>query len=143
MKGHTNNLVVGHRGFTLIELMITLVIAAILATVAVPSYQDHVRKARRADAYDCLLDAAQRQESYFYRNNSYATTIAQLGLNSASCGEHGYYNLDVKSADATSYELRASRVAPQDADTKCGDLTLTDTGVKGNENATLSAGDCW
>jgi type IV pilus assembly protein PilE len=139
---------VRQHGFTLIELMITLVIAAILATVAVPSYQDHVRKARRADAYHCLLDAAQRQESFFYRNNTYTTKIEDLGLkdlglNNASCGEHGYYNLEITAADSTGYQLLAKRVAPQDADKKCGDLTLASTGEKGNVGADLPPADCW
>ncbi|MGD2076265.1 MAG: type IV pilin protein [Gammaproteobacteria bacterium] len=137
------------RGFTLIELLITLVIAAILVTVAVPSYQNHVQKARRADAYDCLLNAAQRQESFFYQNNRYASSLAELGLTTASCGEGGHYTLDAPAAGpsgslTTSYFLAARRASDaQKADTRCGDLTLDSLGRKGNENASWAAKDCW
>jgi len=132
------------RGFTLIELMITVVIVAILASVALPSYQNHLQKARRADAYDCLLNAAQRQESFFYQNNTYASTIDALGMDDQSCGEGDYYTLKID-ADSTSYKLIAERVAgsAQMKDTKCGDLTLSSTGEKSNVDGSLPGSDCW
>ena len=136
------------RGFTLIELLITMVIAGILATIAVPSYQDHVQKARRADAFSCLLDAAQRQENFFYQNNSYTSNIAQLGLANANCGEAAHYTLAAAAGPSgsinTSYLLTATRASTsQKADTKCGDLTLNSAGAKGNKNASKPASQCW
>jgi type IV pilus assembly protein PilE len=135
---------VQERGFTLIELMITVVIVAILASIALPSYQNHLQKARRADAYDCLLNAAQRQENYFYQNNTYASTIGALGMDAQSCGDGDYYELKVTTENATSYLLTASRVAgsPQIKDTRCGDLTLSSAGEKSN-NGSLPGSDCW
>jgi type IV pilus assembly protein PilE len=135
-------------GFTLIELLITLVIAGILATIAVPSYQNHVQKARRADAYSCLLDAAQRQENFFYQNNRYTTSIAELGLPNANCGTGAHYTLAAAAGPSgsinTSYLMTASRAsAAQLADTKCGDLTLNSAGAKGNKNASKPASECW
>ena len=103
------------RGFTLVELLITMVIAGILATIAVPSYQNHVQKARRANAYSCLLDTAQRQENFFYQNNRYTTNIGELGLPNANCGEGGHYTLTVAAGTSgsinTSYLLTASRAS--------------------------------
>jgi type IV pilus assembly protein PilE len=133
------------QGFTLIELMITVVIVAILASVAVPSYQGQMQKARRADAYDCLLNAAQRQENFFYQNNTYASNVGALGMTAQSCGEGDYYELEVTTGNATSYLLTASRVAgsPQIKDTRCGDLTLSSAGVKSNVNGSLPGSDCW
>ena len=135
------------QGFTLIELMITVVIVAILASVAVPSYQSQMQKARRADAYDCLLNAAQRQENFFYQNNTYASTIGALGLDAQSCGEGDYYALEIAGDPniATSYLLTARRVAgsAQMKDTRCGDLTLSSGGAKSNENGSLPGSDCW
>lgn len=132
------------RGFTLIELMITVVIVAILASVALPSYQNQMQKTRRADAYDCLLNAAQRQENFFYQNNSYASTIAALGMDAQSCGDGDYYSLEV-TGNATSYLLTARRVAgsAQMKDTRCGDLTLSSAGEKSNVNGSLPGSDCW
>ena len=135
------------QGFTLIELMVALVIAAILATVALPSYQNQMQKARRADAYDCLLNAAQRQENFFYQNNTYASTLGALGLNAQSCGDGEFYLLEIVGDPdiATSYLLTARRIgtSAQIDDTRCGDLTLSSAGAKSNENASLPGSECW
>ena len=69
----------GQLGFTLIELMIVVAIIGILAAVAYPSYQDHIRKGNRSAAQAFMMDVAQRQQSYLLNNRSYATTLAALG----------------------------------------------------------------
>ena len=135
------------RGFTLIELMITVVIVAILASIAVPSYQSQMQKARRADAYDCLLNAAQRQENFFYQNNTYASNVGALGMTAQSCGDGEFYELEVVGNPniATSYLLTARRIgtSAQIDDTRCGDLTLSSAGEKSNVNGSLPGSDCW
>lgn len=60
------------RGFTLIELMITVAIVAILAGVAYPAYTEHVRKGKRAEARAALLNLLQQQERYMTQRNTYA-----------------------------------------------------------------------
>jgi type IV pilus assembly protein PilE len=60
-------------GFTLIELMITLAVIAILSTVAYPSYQEHVRRGIRSQGQQFLMDLAQREEQYFLDQRAYAT----------------------------------------------------------------------
>ena len=67
------------RGFTLIELMIVVAIVGILAAVAYPSYQDHVRKGNRAAAQAFMMEVAQRQQQYLLNNRSYAESLAALG----------------------------------------------------------------
>lgn len=67
-----------HRGFTLIELMITVVIVSILAAVAYPSYQNYILKGNRASAQAFLMDAAQRQQQYFLDNRAYAGDVGTL-----------------------------------------------------------------
>ncbi|HKA45437.1 MAG TPA: type IV pilin protein [Burkholderiales bacterium] len=64
----------GFSGFTLVELMIVVVIIAILSALAYPSYQDHVRKSKRAEAKTALLKAAQLLERWYSDNNTYGTT---------------------------------------------------------------------
>jgi type IV pilus assembly protein PilE len=66
------------RGFSLLELLITLVIVAILASIAYPLYQGQVRKARRSDGMTFLQELAQRQERYFSDRNQYAMTMDEL-----------------------------------------------------------------
>lgn len=61
-----------NRGFTLLEVMIALVVVAVLTAIAYPSYQDHVRKGRRAAAQAFLVDAANRQQQYLLDARSYA-----------------------------------------------------------------------
>jgi len=67
-------------GFTLIELMITVAIIAILTAIAYPSYVDHVRRATRSQGQQYLMDLAQRQEQVFLDQRAYAATPAALNL---------------------------------------------------------------
>jgi type IV pilus assembly protein PilE len=68
------------KGFTLIELVIVVAIVAILATIAYPSYQDSVRKSRRADAKGVLMEAAQWMERFYTENNRYDQTRAGVAV---------------------------------------------------------------
>lgn len=70
-------------GFTLIELMIIVVIMAILASIAYPSYKNHVIRSNRSAAQSQLLDLANREQQYLLAQRSYTTTIGTGGLGSA------------------------------------------------------------
>ena len=88
----------GMRGFTLIELMIAVAVVGILAAIAYPSYQEHVRKARRADAQTALLELAQFMERHYTANGRYLTTAGAapvLPFDAApKDGATKYYNID-------------------------------------------------
>ncbi len=66
-------------GFTLIELMITVAIVAILASVAYPSYQQYVIRSNRSEMEQFMLDVANREEEFLLNNRSY-TNLAGLNL---------------------------------------------------------------
>ena len=70
-------------GFTLIELMITVVVIVILVAVAYPSYQQHIVRGARSAGQQFLLDIAQRQEQFLLDQRQYATTLGTGGLSSS------------------------------------------------------------
>ena len=130
------------KGITLIELMIVVVVVALLASIAMPAYQDHVTRAKRSGGKAALLDGANRMEKYMYSNatNNYANaTLANTGIPATSTD--GYYTISISALTATSYTLTATP-AGSHADAKCGNLTYNQTGTKG---ATGSSGGavCW
>jgi type IV pilus assembly protein PilE len=133
------------QGFTLIELMITVAIVGILASIAYPSYAAYIAKGRRADARAQLATAQQFMEKFYSESFDYAqdtaatasTTIfnAQAFVTSPRSGDGAaMYNLTltVGSSPATTYTISATPVAGAAmANDECGTLTLTSTGTRG------------
>jgi type IV pilus assembly protein PilE len=132
------------RGFTLIEIMIVVAVVAILAAIAYPSYQEQVRKSRRTEGQALLLDAASRQERFYTENNTYAANMKALGYkNDNQATENSWYQVRVKAASDTGYELEAAPLAAQLGDSRCGVLTIDAFGVKGEKGSAASWQDCW
>jgi type IV pilus assembly protein PilE len=122
-------------GFTLIELMIVVVIVGIIASIALPSYQDSVRKARRSDAQTALLENVNFMERFFTENNTYTLGGVSLAITSSD-----YYSLTpTVGASGASYTLQASPTGSQSLDTSCGILSITHTGIK----SASGSGNCW
>ena len=132
-------------GFTLIELMIVVAIVAILAAVAYPSYTESVRRGDRAAARAALLEAQQFMERHYAANSRYTTEAA--GTTSPALParlqavpvESPKYDLTLSGPAVNSYTLTAT---PRMAD-KCGNLTLTNTGVKGRSASGPTVQECW
>lgn len=127
-------------GFTLIELMITVAIIGILAAIAIPSYQDSVRKSRRADAQGALLSLANAMERHFTETNTYAgaagsdTTPTDTGAPRASIystpsSTAVYYGLSITAAGANSFTLTATPVTGS-GQAGNGNLELDSTGQR-------------
>ena len=68
------------RGFTLVEIMIVVAIIGVLAAIAFPSYQNHIRKANRANAQAFMAEVVQKQQIYLSTARSFAATLDELQL---------------------------------------------------------------
>jgi type IV pilus assembly protein PilE len=115
------------RGFTLIELMIVVAVAAVLALIAVPSYMDSVRKSRRADAMAGLMRWQQLQERVRGNQPAYASAVASMpGPPPTSDSPERHYTLSIDAAGPAGYTMSATAKSgsPQFADTKCRKLTV-------------------
>lgn len=142
------------RGFTLIELMVTVAIVGILAAVAWPSYRSYVQRGELAEAKGAMLDIAQTQERYYTNNGTYLTYAG-----APAAGVSGWTNFTGSSASNYKYSISVqagtiadSTVAITDAYTitavpnvsatsPCGTLKLDSTGAKSQTSGTSAS--CW
>jgi type IV pilus assembly protein PilE len=97
-------------GFTLIELMITVVIVTILVAIALPSYQAHMIRAIRSAGQQFLLDIAQRQEQYFLDVRWYAS-------GTATTSTAGSITMSIPDTVAAKYQAPSFTVPVQAANT--------------------------
>lgn len=117
-------------GFTLMELMIVVAIVGILAAVAYPSYQEHIRKSRRAAAQSFLMDVAAKQQQYLIDARTYASTLSELRM-SVPRDVSAYYTIDFNPASTTTaFNVRATPQGSQTADLSGAMLELDQGGTK-------------
>jgi type IV pilus assembly protein PilE len=135
------------KGFTLIELMTVVAIVAVLAALAIPSFLESLRKSRRSDAMNTIMDIHLAQQKYRANNTTYGTNV-QLGFANPQMSPDGHYSVAVTlplsvAARATTYAITATAQAPQDKD-YCGNFTLTNTaGVITKTTSAGVADQCW
>jgi type IV pilus assembly protein PilE len=122
-------------GFTVIELMIVLVIVAILVALAYPSYVNYVRKAKRGEAQQLLLNWSINQEIFRSNNPQYADT------DQLPAPTHDDYNFGLSDRTATTYTLTATGTGDQVND-KAKDGTTTCT-LTLNQNGVKEPAACW
>jgi type IV pilus assembly protein PilE len=145
------------RGFTLLELMITVTIAAILTLMAVSSYQTSITTSRRTDAKTALNDIAGREQRYFSVSNSYTANPELLGYSSTSTTfgttfsvGSGYYYLSVATPIAATATTPAYFIATATAtgtqatkDVACETFTIDSTGTYGSTGTGTANPPCW
>ncbi|RPA63884.1 prepilin-type N-terminal cleavage/methylation domain-containing protein [Shewanella frigidimarina] len=128
---------VSFKGFTLIEVMITVVIIGILAAIAYPSYTSFITKSGRSEGVAAVMRVSNLQEQYYMDNRVFAEDMTKLGMSSEPfLTESGYYSVD--SVGTTTYTITATAKGRQATlDTTCATITLTAAGVKGPSK------ECW
>jgi type IV pilus assembly protein PilE len=136
------------KGFTLIEVMITVALVAILATIAYPSFRDQLIRARRSDGQIALVQAAAAQERWFTANNSYTNAIGNIG---GAGSPEGYYTLAVTipgdagctvGAKFYCFEVTATptTLGGQNGDSACATIKIDH---KGQKTSTGGGTRCW
>lgn len=142
-------------GFTLMELMIAVAVIGILAAIAYPAYTDSIRRARRSDARNALLDLAARQERFYNQYNQYATSVtgtgsSGLGYTSAdiTVSNKTWYTVTLPTATSTAFTLKATPKSGTDqVKDSCYAFVIDHLGQTSNVDAngsTLSASSgCW
>ena len=130
------------RGFTLIELMIVVAVLGILAAIAVPSYSEYVRRGHRSEARAALLQAAQWMERAATAGGQYPKANFPDSLKNISSDRYAISF----SSDGSTFTLTATPQKGQ-ANDKCGNYTLTNTGLRGANGKTAGAAgydsSCW
>jgi type IV pilus assembly protein PilE len=150
------------KGFTLIELIVAMVVAAILAAIAIPAYSNYVRKAHRTEAKNALLDLASLEERFFSTQNQYSTSWSDLGYGASASAStvsvgNGYFTVSlpvVTPASAptatttgvpASYSIQANAVGDQLKDTTCTLYIVNSNGTRAasSSSGTDSTSSCW
>jgi type IV pilus assembly protein PilE len=148
---------VSFSGFSLVELMVSIAIVAILTSIMLPAYQGQVRKSQRSIGRAVLLEILARQEQFFIFNKQYADKLILLGyagdpLTIGSDGEavpnssrRKIYMISLENALPDGmpqrYDLKATPQLGQARDIRCGSLMVSSTGAKSSSEG--SSADCW
>ena len=124
-------------GFTLVELMVVTAIVAILAAIALPSYQAYVRRSNRAAAEAFLMDVSTRQQQRFLDVRGYADSVATLGMTAPNEVTQSYtIAVTLTAGPPPGYTVTATPRGVQARDTGCAPISVDQGGTK-------SPAACW
>ncbi len=135
------------RGFTLVELVITMAIVAILATIAVPAYRDSVSRSNRTEATTTLMRLSQALEKCYTQFSTFAVASCTAVPTTPTATTHYSYAFTARTPTAYTLEATATSTM-QLADTKCRKFTIDQTGIKKSANSagtvdSTNSNRCW
>jgi type IV pilus assembly protein PilE len=136
------------RGVTLLEMMVVLLIAGILAALALPAYRQHLVRVNRSQATTLLYEIASAQERYFLRHGNYSGNLgsgAPLGLGLAAVNTSSRYSFSVALAgDGQTYIASATprREGGQHTDVECLVFSIDQRGRRA-VSGTRDTAFCW
>lgn len=134
------------KGFSLIELMITVAIIGIIAAIAYPSYTDYVQQARRADGQGAMLQAAQWMERQFTVDGNYDSDFNSVNGDGEEVRPYDTDSYTISLTEASGgnvYEITGTPKGAQASDV-CKILSVTNIGVKSaNESDGTAIDGCW
>jgi type IV pilus assembly protein PilE len=110
------------RGWTLIELVVVCGLIALLSTLVMPSYRDHVLRSRRMEALSALMQIEQAQERRRSFQPSYTNTLGAGGLDLPSTTPNGLYQLSLSTVigtESSAYSITAIAQGAQADDSPC------------------------
>ena len=125
-------------GFTLIEMMIAVAIAALLTAVALPSYLSQVRRSTRAEAQAFMMAVAARQQQFLMDTRGYAPTVDAVGI-ALPPKVAGAYTVTMPAPGGAppSFTLTLAPTGGQVHD-KCGTMSINQAGAR-----TAAVAGCW
>jgi type IV pilus assembly protein PilE len=120
------------RGFTLIELMITVAIVGILSMVAYPSYLGYIQKGKRATAQAGLMELASKEQTYLLDRRSYTATLVDLGfiVPQPIANDYTYSIVVDNAATPPTFTATAKPVSTAQKAKGEADLTINNIGTK-------------
>lgn len=129
-------------GLSLVELLVTLAVVAIVAGIALPAWQSQRTRAERTDARAWLIRLGNDQQAYFVRQGRYAADLRELGFTTATAPTpNGRYSLSVAATSATGFRLRAERIPADREARRCAWFALDQAQARASGPA--GPEECW
>ncbi len=130
-------------GFTLVELLVTIIVIGILISIAYPSYKDYIMKSRRTDALQTLSQDQLILERCYSSNFSYSAACGALPA-FPQTSTQGFYSITISNLGTSTYTLTATPIGAQAQDTTCASISVNQANARtASDSTNTSQSVCW